>query len=354
MKVEYGTGGGEILQYIGKSPDSENWYQTLNKDAMRQLAMIPYVKGIIICLAIVLATIVIFKIFSIRSITHGKAINNELKYLSAVKKKEDQVLQANKFMKSTTSIVEHTNLRLAKSYVDYWTYNLERANIRIPGGSRVMTAQEFNALIRFFEAVIAIASILILIFLNAPAGFLLLIMDILFSNTLPMMFIRASVKDKDSEIVRNFADFYLMLHYVLLTSASTPLSGVIKSYDKTTESTEMHRFVDCCIHYIDTYGEYDATKYISRQYREVPQVTKLMRLIRQANEGGDIREELIGFRNQLLEARAAEMEKKMNKMVAKAQRSFSFTLTPVLFQAIISAMMVYIGDLGMVKGLLNT
>ena len=55
----------------------------------------------------------------------------------------------------------------------------------------------------------------------------------------------------------------------------------------------MHRFVDCCIHYIDTYGEYEATKFITRQYREIPQVGKLMRLIRQANEGGDVRAELV-------------------------------------------------------------
>lgn len=77
----------------------------------------------------------------------------------------------------------------------------------------------------------------------------------------------------------------------------------------------MKHFVDVCIHYIDTYGEYEATRYISKAYREIPQVAKLMRLIRQANEGGDIKAELIGFRTELLNARKYEIEKRMNKLI---------------------------------------
>lgn len=40
-----------------------------------------------------------------------------------------------------------------------------------------------------------------------------------------------------------------------------------------------------------------------------------MRLIRQANDGGDIKAELIGFRNELLNARRHTIEKKMNKLI---------------------------------------
>mgnify|MGYP006990184401 FL=1 len=70
------------------------------------------------------------------------------------------------------------------------------------------------------------------------------------------------VAAKDLEIKSNFSDFYLMIHYVLLASASTPLSGIMKSYQKTTTSKEMQRFIDVAVSYIDTHGEYEATNYI--------------------------------------------------------------------------------------------
>lgn len=89
----------------------------------------------------------------------------------------------------------------------------------------------------------------------------------------------------------------------------------MKSYQKTTDSEEMKHFVDVCVHYIDTYGEYDATRHIAKAYREIPEVAKLMRLIRQANEGGDVKAELIGFRNELLNARRHAIENRMNKLI---------------------------------------
>ena len=168
---------------------------------------------------------------------------------------------------------------------------------------------------------------------------------IIVANTVPMMIIRSTVREKDLEIKENFADYYLMIHYVLLANAKTPLNGIMKSYAKTTNSKEMIRYIDACLHYIDTYGEYEATKYITKDYRELPEVGKLMRLIKQANEGGEIEAELYGFRTELLAAKRYAIEKRMEKLIKKAQMSFNI-LMPVLFQAILSAMAIYISDLG--------
>lgn len=345
------VGGGEVLQYVGNDMDKKE-YIAMDNDFIHQLSMMPGVKIAIILLILTVAVLIMLKILEVKSPFKGKAITNELDHLDKVKKHDEAIIKTNKSIATITKIIENTPLSLDKSYLDYWTYNLERANIRIPGGYRVMQAKEFNALIRMAQCLIIVIAMIIAIFINGPVGAIITLLTIVLGNTLPMMIVRSQVKTKDAEIIENFADFYLMLHYVLLASAGTPIAGIMKSYDKTTSSEEMHRFVDVCIHYIDTYGEYDATRYIAKQYREVPQVGKLMRLIRQSNEGGDVRAELMGFRSELLEAKKYTIRKRMEKIVGQAKLSFNLLMI-VLFQAIVSAMAIYLPDLGLMSSFMG-
>lgn len=351
-KILLTVGGGEILQYVGNSPSSDDGtFTAMDNDLIKQFGMLSGVKVLIMVLLLIAAIIVILKVLEVRSPFRGKAITKELDNLDKIKKHDDAVIRANKTIASLTKIIENSPFNLNKSYVDYWTYNLERANIRIPGGYRVIKPQEFNALIKTVELAACALFAVIGIFFNLAIGVVLIIFTVSVASSLPMIYVRQLVKVKDSEIVENFADFYLMLHYVLLASAGTPIAGIMKSFDKTTSSQEMHRFVDVCIHYIDTYGEYDATRYIAKQYREIPEVGKLMRLIRQANEGGDIRAELLGFRNELLAAKKYNIRKRMEKVVTKAKLSFNI-LMPILLQAIISAMAIYFDDLSLTSSFL--
>lgn len=339
------VGGGEVLQYLGESSDKKE-YVAMDDSIIQQLGMLSGIKVLIMLLLVVVALLIIMKVLEVRSPFRGKAITSELENLDKIRKHDESIIRANKTIASLTKIIENSPFSLDKSYIDYWTYNLERANIRIPGGYRIMRAQELNAIIKVVELAICALLVFVAIFINLPIGAVLIILTISFASSLPMMYIRGLVKTKDNEIVENFADFYLMLHYVLLASAGTPIAGIMKSFDKTTSSAEMHRFVDVCIHYIDTYGEYDATRHIAKQYREIPEVGKLMRLIRQANEGGDVRAELVGFRNELLAAKKYAIQKRMEKVVMKAKASFNI-LTPILIQAIISAMAIYMDDLSL-------
>lgn len=336
-----GVGGGEILQYIGQSSNQESY---LDEGVIKQFMMLPYVRMLIVIMLIVLAVLIIAKILELRSPFKGRAVSSELDYLDKVKKHDENVIKANRTIKAVTSIIEHSPFVLSKSYIDYWAYNLERADIRIPGGARFMKPQEFNAIIKICEIFAVCIGMLVAVLLSAPAGLMLIMVSIFIASTMPMTTVRSIVKTKDAEIIENFADFYLMIHYVLLASAGTPIAGIMKSYDKTTTSDEMHRFVDVCTHYMDTYGEYEATRFIAKQYREIPQVGKLMRLIRQANEGGDVRSELMGFRDELLSAKKYAIQKRMEKLVMQAQASFNI-LIPILIQAVISAMAIYLEDL---------
>jgi hypothetical protein len=341
------AGGGEILKFWGND-GSENPY--LNDTIIKEFLAMPIVKGIIAALLVVLAVLIVMRIFKVRNPMDKKTISKELDHIANVRKHDESVIKANRLIKAITNLVEASPLSMDKSNIDYWKYNLTRANIRIPGKSRIMKPEEFNAIVRIVELLVAVIGILVGIVTNMIVSVLIIAVAFIFGSTLPLAFIRSSVKKKDLEIVENFADFYLMIHYVLLASASTPISGIMKSYDKTTESEEMHRFVDTCIHYIDTYGEFEATSYIAKEYREIAEVGKLMRLIRQANEGGDVRAELIGFRDELLSAKKYAIEKRMNKLVGKARASFAM-LYIVLIQAIISAMAIYFDDLGVMSSL---
>ena len=346
------AGGGEILQFWGNADAYNSNSPYLDNDLIQQFNYIPIVKFLLALLILFLMVVVILRIFNIKSPFKGKGITRELDYMEKIRKHDLSVMRANKMMAWMANFIARTPLTLNNTSKEYWEYNLDRAGVRIPGGARLIKAQEFYGVITFAAICCAAVSLFVLVFLNSIVGWILLITVVVTASTMPMAIIRSIVREKDLEIKENFADYYLMLHYVLISSASTPLEGIMKSYAKTTSSKEMQRYIDACVHYIDTYGEYDATRYIAKDFREIPEVGKLMRLIRQANEGGEIEAELLGFRNELLKAKQYAIEKRMERLIMKARASFNL-LMPILVQAILSAMAIYISDLGMAGTLIG-
>lgn len=343
------AGGGEILQYWGSSSGKSSF---LDEQLIKMFKYVPVVQVILYVLLLGLMVYFIMKMFNVKSPLAKRGVKSQIDYSERIRKRDASVIRANKMMAWVTNIIEKSPLAMDKGHMEYWNYNIGRAGIKIPGGSRYMKAVEFHAMTQAIAVLSCGLSILIAVLINSILGWVLFIGTLILANYCPMAFIRQTVKAKDMEITENFCDFYLMLHYVLIENSVTPLHTVMKSYDKTTNSQEMHRFIDVCIHYIDTYGEYEATRYIAKDYREIPEVGKLMRLIRQANEGGEIRAELIGFRDELIDAEEYAIERHMKKIISKARASFNI-LVPVLIQAILSAMSIYIGDLGLAKGLLG-
>lgn len=315
----------------------------MNVDSILQYAMLPYVRVLVALLLIAIAVIVILKILDVKQPTKGKGMKNALAYMDAIKKHDAAILANNRRIRIITQIVEKSPFALPKREVEYWQYNIDRAQIYIPGHARLYKATELHAIFIALTVLFDACSLVIL-----PISPILQISLIIFFTAMmqifPMRIIRTTVAAKDEEIIANFQDFYLMIHYVLMTSSQTPMAGIMKSYQKTTDSEEMKHFVDICIHYIDTYGEYEATRHITKAYREIPEVAKLMRLIRQQNDGGDIKAELIGFRNELILARRHAIENKMNKLVQMGRAQFNI-LMPILIQAILSAVQIYFEDI---------
>ena len=342
-------GGGEILKILtNKHRENSN----LDENLMLMFKFVPIVKILVYVVLVLLMLYVIMRMFNISTPFKGKGIKSEMGHINEVKKRDAGILRANKFMRRVTNIIGRTPLAMESNTKDYWQYNITRAGLKIPGGFRNMRAEEFHALVQFGLILSILVSLLIMILLNSVLGWVLIMFSIVIANTAPMMYVRQIVKGKDLEIKTHFADFYLMIHYVLIANANTPLSGIMKSYAKTTNSTEMHKFIDVCVHHIDTFGEYEATRKIARDYRELPEVGKLMRLIRQANEGGEIEAELMGFRAELINEKQYAMSKRREKLVGRAKASFNILMI-VLVQAILSAMSIYITDLGIAKGFMG-
>lgn len=346
----HGVGGGEILEFWGNSDKSTSPY--LDHELIQQLNAIPLIRILIIIAIFVIMIRLIMNIFNVRTLKKGRGITNELNYIIKVRKYDARVIQYNKLIARVTKFVEHSPFRMNNSETEYLEYNIRRANVRIPGGSRVYKGSEFHAMVVFISFCICLVGLFVTVFANYIIGIMIIISTIVLSGTLPMMILRGIVKDKDLEIKENFADFYLMLHYVLLANSKTPLVSVMKSYAKTTDSTEMIHLVDVCIHYMDTYGEYEGTTHISNAYREIPLIGKLMRLIRQKLAGADVDTELMGFRKELLDAKRYAIEKRTDKLINRAKASFNL-LMPILFQAVLSAMSIYFSDMGLIRTFVN-
>lgn len=335
-------GGGEVLPFIGQ--DTHKGTQYIDWDLAQQFAALPLVKILICVLLLTLLTVIIMRLFNIKSFRKGKGITSEINNVNEIKSRDKFILQSNKWLGRITRLVQKTPFNIPSNTKEYMQYNLNRAGIKVPGGFRNMSAEEFNAIVKLTGVTMLVLGLLVTLLFSSIFGLMVIVSTIVITGILPMKMVRQVVKEKDREIKENFSDFYLMLHYVLIIGGQTPLDKLMRSYAKTTDSLEMARFVDNCVGHIDTNGEYGATMLIARDYREIAEVGKLMRLIKQMYDGADIQQELLGFRAELMKEKKYIIEKKMNKLIANAQRSFNI-LTIILIQAIISAMALYLPDI---------
>ena len=68
-------------------------------------------------------------------------------------------------------------------------------------------------------------------------------------------------------------------------------------------------------------------------------------------DGAEIEQELIGFREEIIKQRKLMIETRMNALVLRAELSLKILMI-ILFQAILSAMALYLPDLGVATSFL--
>lgn len=338
--------------FSSANPNSVNFgkgfkYVFFNESVINQFKAFTAIKVLIVVLLILCCIMIIMRMYGIRSVFRGSAVSKEIAHVDDIRSRDLFILRTNFIMKWASKWTKRVGLEISPERKEYMKYNLERANVRAPGGYRFITPEEFNGITKLFEALFLLGGIVVFLFINMFMGAVCMIATSVIINLVPMQIVRRVVAHKDDIIKEEFPDLYLMLHYELLSGGETPLQTTLRSYGRSTNVLEMLKFVEDCVNIIDTYDIMTGVMHITDLYREIPQVTRIMRLIKQQNEGANIDTELIGFRDSLIKDQKHRKEKKKDRLVAKARASFYLTYI-ILFQAVISAMAIYLPDLGII------
>jgi len=339
-------GGGEILNLGGNG----HKYQYLDGSLIAQYQAVPIIRLIVVAMLIVCCALLVLRILNIKTLIKGNGIRVELKNVNTIRVRDARIIKINKGLIKLTKKVNDTPFKVSEINKEYIRYNLHRAGVMAPGNHREISVDEFNAICKLAEAILICISVFVTIFLSSIIGFVGIIVSVVLCSYMPMACIRHLVASKDKEVQENFMDIYLMIHYVLLRRGQTPISRMMASYAKTCESDEMKRFIDVSINHMETVGEYEACPLIERDYREIPEVCKLMRLIRQYNEGGEVSQELVGFKNELISNQKYKQKLRREKIIAKNRRALCI-LYIILGQAILSALAIYLPDLGTISSI---
>ena len=345
-----GVGGSEILDV--KFNESTYDYSYMNKSLMDSFGRVTAVKVGIVLLLALLAGMIILRIVKIKYILKGKGLSNSIDNIKEQKRRDNQIIRRSKMLREITKKVNSTSFRASESSKEYMDYTLARANIKAPGGYRYLKAEEYNALIRLCQLIAIMVGLLISVFINLLLGIVVMASMPILISTFTKMSIRHTVAVKDEEIEKNFFDLYQIIHYPLMSNSGTPIVTLLKTYRDATTSEEMVRFATQCIELMETYGEYRATALITKAYREIPNVGRLMRLIKQSLDGGEVKKDLEGFRVSLIQEQDMLIEDRMKKNIAKVETSLNVIMI-ILFQAIISAMAIYVPDLGGIGSILG-
>ena len=315
---------------------------------------LPLIKAGACALCIIILGLIVLRMLNIRSLAGLQGMTQNVEYIRLMQQRDRNIIFANRVLKLMSSIGKIPLFAYSEYDRSYIQYNLRRAGVHAPGGYRDLTAEEFRGITISVIAALDLVFMIVPIFaaVMLPVSILFVVVITVGGGILPKLVLRASVSGKDSELKREFPDFYLMMHYVLITGAKTPLDRLMRSYRKITESKEMMHFIDVACDHIDTHGELNAMQRISDDFREVAEVGKMCRLIKQMLEGGDVIQELEGFRNELILNKKFEIEKHGDMLIKKAQRSFSILML-LLVQAVFSAAATYFPDITEMGDVLN-
>lgn len=336
------VGGGDILQYLF----SEKWdWRNMDGALIDNLRKLGLYKVILCLLIIAIAIIIALRLMGIKSVKQSRGIRAEIDNIQSIRKRDKRILRYNKTLNYITLAIKSLGFGVSEVQREYLDYNIKRAGILAPGGMRTLTSDEYNAIVKIGSFITAVICLVVMIFINTSLGAVLLVLSVTLWMILPMRYIRALVMGKDKEIKNGFFDFYIEIHYILKDGGGAHLNRKARSFSKVVTSPEMAKFADTCADIWELYGDSLGSAKIAKEYREIPVVGKLMRLIQQFNDGANIQKDLEGFREQLLLEKQMKIEASQQKLIKKARRSFNILML-LLVQAVLSAMAIYLPDLG--------
>lgn len=345
---EYGFGDAKNYFNIFKVPD----WSRMDTRLMLLYQLIPLFTLIIITLILIVLVLRILRVYGINSGIRQKAIEAELENFKWLQKRDKKIIRMNKLSLRMQRFVSSVGLNLSNSQKGFLEYNLARAKVKGLAGITNMTPEEYNAVIKVSQLCCALLGLLIAMLFSAPVGFGIMLIGCVLIGKVPIMIIRYDVRKTDEAIKLGFFGLYGEIHYTLLQNSDSSLKRIIRQYAKMDMPEAMKDFANDIADEFELYGDVGGARHIAQKYKEINEVSKLMRLIQQYSEGGEVNSDLIGFRQTLLVQRQLRAEKQSEKVVNTCRRAM-IIIYIVLAQVAISTMLNVLPDLLNFKGLLG-
>lgn len=334
-------GFGDIFKIFDWSI-TEGW-KRMNDSLIKLYASVPYLTVIICLLIFTILALLLLRIYGLGNGITYKAIDRELENFNRMKKRDRSLIWRRKVVTKLINRVESIGLGMGTAKAEYMSYNLKRAGIMASGGQKIMEPQEYNALIRLSQGICLIFGLLVMLN-NSILGVGIILVGCALIGKIPEYLIRQTVIRKDAEIKKGFFKFYGDIHYNIIRNSPTALKTTVRNYAKMELSPAMEEFVNNIADLFDLYGEFEGSKYVALEYREIPDVGKLMRLIQQYYDGADVENDMKGFRQTLMLAKQMEMDRQGEKVEAFCRKALIIVLI-ILVQLVISTLLNTMPDL---------
>ena len=142
------------------------------------------------------------------------------------------------------------------------------------------------------------------------------------------------------DIDKDFYGFYLLVYHSMLEGGN--VESLIRMYNHRAKGG-MELFTTQFLYYIGTYGDTVGCDKLGAIFTH-PYLSRFITMYRGFVRGADVRSDAIGFEQQLADAEERRIEDFALKLEEKAHIAF-YVLMPVLIQAIISAMGIFLSDI---------
>lgn len=313
----------------------ETW-KFMDSGLIKAYASLPLIAVAICVIILIILCLLILRIHGLGNGIRFSAIDSELSNFQRLQRHDRSIIRRKKFMTKLVKAVNNVGLGMSEAREEYIGYNLKRAGIMGPSETQVMTPAEYNALIKLVQCIILAVS-LVMCLRSTMIGLMVAFLGIMVVGKAPEMIIRGTVIQKDKAINKGFFSFYGNIHYNIIRASPTPIKVEVRNYATRDLSPEMAEFVNNVADTFDLYGEYVGSKYIASDYRELPNVGKLMRLIQQYYDGGDVVNDMIGFRQSLMLEKQMAVDEEGERVAEKCRRALIIVFI-VLIQVVISTL----------------
>ena len=234
-------------------------------------------------------------------------------------------------------------------------YKLDRCDIKVKPLDRRLKPTELNGIFRLVQFISIIITILAFSFSFSivSCGWLVLCL-------LPKAFIiilDTKIQAEDEELEENFPDLYLLLYSRLIKGAHARILPTVQDYVNSLNEMygngkghmAIRKFCSRFVANVEIYGDESMAIKKLRDHYHSPTIINFCNLAAQSLTGVNNADKLLGFKQELTDARKKAMQRYAERLVVKGNRAV-YVVYVVLFEFIVLSWVSKI-DLSLFSGL---